>query len=471
MEVDPSELTTIAVKLAELARDLGAALPAGGVVPAGSDPISAQLVPQLNNHATALSNGIIAVLNEVLRHAHEIGAAAAEYSTTDDHSAALLGGGGGDLVANPVTLVEALAPWRAQQFTMKGAVGESVDPLTFARQLRAGPGPAAAAQYSGDLRSFLTGSYATAGDGLGVASSVMSNWTPVGETVAENLNRHQSWMDQLGTGLGLLANDIDTYTAAFTAAQAKHPTPEEILAARKKLLAAVRAKDELTAQEALAELGEQTTRSAETAGEYGNAVNTASGSGGSSGGSDMSMLASMLPALMSAMSANGFDLGDNLSDDIDEFGYDDYLDSYPALGGGGGSGGGGLDIGGGEESAPGSVWTPTPLVNAMTTAGATSAMPRASVIEPFTASSSSNSAYGRNGMPMTPYMPMAPGTAGAGTGSNERSRVVAWHPDRLMYVDSTPYTELVIGERPTIAPAVTPPTPGQQASSQSGGIA
>jgi hypothetical protein len=73
---------------------------------------------------------------------------------------------------------------------------------------------------------------------------------------------------------------------------------------------------------------------------------------------------------------------------------------------------------------------------------------------------------------MMPYMPMAPGMGGGG-GGNERNRVVAWHPDRLMYVDDTPHTEQVIGEKPTIAPTVTPPTPSpaNQTPSQSGGSA
>jgi hypothetical protein len=79
-------------------------------------------------------------------------------------------------------------------------------------------------------------------------------------------------------------------------------------------------------------------------------------------------------------------------------------------------------------------------------------------------------------MPMMPMMPMAPGAgAGGGAGGDDRNRVVAWHPDRLMYVDDTPHTEMVIGERPTVAPSVTPPTPnsgaGNQHSSQSGGSA
>lgn len=69
---------------------------------------------------------------------------------------------------------------------------------------------------------------------------------------------------------------------------------------------------------------------------------------------------------------------------------------------------------------------------------------------------------------------MGGGMGGAGGGGgNERNRVVAWHPDRLMYVDDTPHTEPVIGERPTIAPTVTQPTPtpANQAPTRSGGNA
>ncbi|NEW36019.1 hypothetical protein GV791_26130 [Nocardia cyriacigeorgica] len=110
-------------------------------------------------------------------------------------------------------------------------------------------------------------------------------------------------------------------------------------------------------------------------------------------------------------------------------------------------------------------------------AGLSQSLPRAPVIEPLTASSSGGAggAMRGSGMPMMPYMPMAPGAGGAGGGGEDRSRVVAWHPDRLMYVDDTPHTEMVIGERPTIAPSVTPPTPNSaganQHSSHTGGTA
>ncbi len=76
-------------------------------------------------------------------------------------------------------------------------------------------------------------------------------------------------------------------------------------------------------------------------------------------------------------------------------------------------------------------------------------------------------------MPMMPMGGMGGAGAGAGGGGDERNRIVAWHPDRLMYVDDTPHTEPVIGERPTIAPTVTQPTPApaNQAPTRTGGNA
>ena len=105
-----------------------------------------------------------------------------------------------------------------------------------------------------------------------------------------------------------------------------------------------------------------------------------------------------------------------------------------------------------------------PMVAAAASLDASS-LPAAAASQSFSAASAdAQTAAGRAGSSGMPYMPMMPGGAGAGggAGGGERNRVVAWHPDRLMYVDDTPHTEQVIGEKPTIAPVATPPTPVNQ---------
>jgi hypothetical protein len=181
----------------------------------------------------------------------------------------------------------------------------------------------------------------------------------------------------------------------------------------------------------------------------------------------------MLPSLMNAMSqgsmlANHNTPGTEHLDNTDG----DGLDSYPAINYGGAGGGGGGDYGdGGADDGGGS--DSSLAITPMEAAAATgTSLPRTSVIEPMTGSSPmSAAAMSRGGMPMAPYgAPMAPTKGGA----KERDRVVAWHPDRLMYVDDTPHTELVIGEKPAIAPTVTPPAanPANPAQTpQSGGSA
>ncbi|MET8877276.1 PPE domain-containing protein [Nocardia sp. NPDC004604] len=499
LNVDPAELVDVASKLAALARDTGAGLPNGWVQPAGADPISGAHVPRLNAQAASLFNGVLGVLNEVQRHAHHIGGAATDYTTTDDQNARIVNGSGAEILTNPVGDVQEFGLRQAPNFGLPAAAG-SVDPLTFAKQLHTGPGPGPATSFAADIRKYTGGFHTAAAEGVDGAAALMQNWTPVGTTVAEHLTEHRNWLGELGAGLGALADNVDAYSNAFTIAKAKHPTPEEIIAARKRLLAAMKSKNELALQEALAEFQEQNARSTEAITGYTATVNSktpteggtsdAGGSGKSSGkssstsGSDTSMLSQMLPAMMSAMtSAAGMgqshdSSGLGLDDEYSDYGYDDLgiPSGLGSLGSGGAAGspisGAGIpDITGANTSV--SVGA-MPIV---ATAGAASStavgMARTPVIEGLSSAASGAAAAARgagSGSGMMPYMPMSPGAGGAGGSGNERNRVVAWHPDRLMYVDDTPHTEQVIGERPTIAPTVTPPTPSPgQGPTQSGG--
>ncbi|WP_329412008.1 PPE family protein [Nocardia vinacea] len=490
LNVDLSELVAAAAALAEMARGTGAALPKGWVVPAGADPISAQAVPQLNAHAANLLNGTLGVLNQVQQTAHNIGAAAVDYSVADDEGARAINGAGADLATNPVGAVEPFSSRQLPDFSLP-TPGVAVDPLEFAYQLRTGPGPGPAAGYANSVRKFLTDSHLQATSGLDSAALTMQNWTPVGSAAATDLTQHRGWLDQLGTGFGQLADGIDTYHNAFTEAKAKHPTPEEIIAARKELVQAMRSKNQAAMAKALAKFQEQNARSLEAITGYETAVNskpgTGSGSGddsgsdsgsgsGSGGSGDSSALMQMLPALMSAMASGATGLSSN-SDSGDDLEVDpgtlDELGGYGYPGSGAaGLGGSGMPISAAETG----VASPTVQVGAMpivATAGtAASALPRTSVIEPLqTSAAAARGATAAGGSPM-PYMPMSPGMGGGAGNGNDRSRVVAWHPDRLMYVDDTPHTEAVIGERPTIAPTVTSPTPSQpQAPTNSGGSA
>ncbi|TLF74019.1 PPE domain-containing protein [Nocardia cyriacigeorgica] len=511
LNVDLSALVKAASGLTDAARDTGLALPSGWVVPAGADPISGAKVPQLNAQTAAVVNGMIDVLNAVAMDAYKIGKSAQAYSTQDDAGARTIGGRGGEIIANPIAEPVPMPHRKPPVYSAPSST--AIDPLTFAKQLQAGPGPGPAKEFAEKVRGFARDISPIANQAVADSAAAMAQWTPVGEKVADNLTRYGGWIGHLVTGMGLLADSIDSYSEAFRIAKSTHPTPEEIIAARKELLAAMRSKDEARTALALAKFEEQNARSAETVTGYSAATNTplpgedaaesaagqaaSQAAGGQSAGGgeqgsgeqamDPSMLANLLPAMMNAMSSMGglpldqsseeylddYALGDELYDDSYGFGSPG---GYGGFGGGGGGGGGfGGSVGGFDAAA---VAAPTPLTtSASVPAGLTQGLPRAPVIEPLSTSSPGGSSSGMRGagMPMMPYMPMAPGAGGAGGGGEDRNRVVAWHPDRLMYVDDTPHTEMVIGERPTIAPSVTPPTPnsagGNQHSSHSGGSA
>ncbi|WP_280406690.1 PPE domain-containing protein [Nocardia carnea] len=487
LNVDLDELVAVAGQSADMARITGAAMPREWVLPAGADPISAQAVPQLNADAAALFNATVGVLNKIQRDAHHIGQAAVEYAAADDEGARLLNASGGNLVANPVPAVEPVGFRRVPPGLREMPVVTG-DPLTFAQQLHSGPGPEPAHRFADSVRLFNTSSRARAADDMDRAGSVLQHWTPVGSEVAERFATYRGWMDVLGDAMEKLAQGADTYGNAFARAKEKHPTPEEILAARKKMLAAARAKNEAALAAATAEYNDLNLRAGEAAGSYvsetGTGVADSSQSSGSaaaqtgSGSSDQ-MLSQMLPMLMSMMELgqNGLSETEEISDDYYDDYYDDYgLGDYAVPSYGSPTGGAPSVPGGGIPSASEvqtiSASTVMPLTRAV--GSGLGAPPRVPAAENV----AGGSAYGRGagGMPMMPMMPMGGmggAGAGAGGGGEERNRIVAWHPDRLMYVDDTPHTEPVIGERPTIAPTVTQPTPApaNQAPTRTGGNA
>ncbi|WP_067903757.1 PPE domain-containing protein [Nocardia vaccinii] len=486
LNVDPGELAAAATQLAALAQSTHASLPQSWVIPAGAEQISAEHVPQLNGQAANLFDRTAGLLHDIHTTAHKIGAAAADYTRTDGEGGRTVGGSGGEVLSNPVDLPQPPGARQPPVFSLPDA--PAVDPLIFAEQLRAGPGPGPAAAFASNVRDYLAGSHQVALGGLDQAARTMQHWTPVGTDAAAELDRHRGVLDELGTLLSDLADGADNYGNAFSTAKAQHPTPEEIIAARKELLAAIRSKNQLGVDDALAKFQEQNARSAETIAGYSAKVNSGNGtsstSSGNSGGSgDSSALTSMLPLLTSMMSgANGLNPSNQDSTDSasDLGSLNDTLGGLGGYSGYGGGGGGGdsTDFGASvptadDVSATQNAMIVGPMPLATSAAAAASGLASAPVAESLGSAGAAAAARagGAGGSPMMPYMPMSPGMGGAGGSNNERNRVVAWHPDRLMYVDDTPHTEPVIGEKPTIAPSVTPPTPANPNSSPAGGSA
>ncbi|WP_158675744.1 PPE domain-containing protein [Nocardia stercoris] len=488
MNVDPGELAALASALSDLVHATHGGLPGGWVHPAGAEPHSAFAATAHNARGAELLNQMIDAFNGLHPNAYDIGASASDYSAADDEGGRTIAGGGGPILVNPVSMVP---QFPARQAPAHPVAEISPDPLVFAEQLHSGPGTGPARAYAQSLRQFLAGPHADALDGLDSTIQGLQSWTPVGDLAAANIVQHRNRLAAAGQDLGDLATSVDGYADAYNQARAKHPTPQEIQAARKKLLAAMRSKNPAAIAAAMKEFEEINARSLQTVGDYTTTVtdNTKkpvktdptdptdpttgkpTKQNGSTGDSSM---AQMLPALMSMMNQNSL-AGQNqtgLQDpNFTDGQYPDYgLPSIPSVVGGG-------DPTGGLPEMP-SVETPTVTVGALPADGsiaaatAASQLPRTPVIEPLS-SPSLAAAAGRAGAPGggMPYMPMMPGAHGAGAGGGgERNRVVAWHPDRLMYVDDTPYTEAVIGEKPTIAPTVTPPTPAPpQPPSNTGG--
>lgn len=486
LNVNPAEVAAAVSKLAALVQATQQSLPQSWVLPAGADPISTEHAPRLNGRAADLFNKANGVMHAAHHTTYNAGAAASDYTSTDDEGSRLVGGSGGEVLPNPVGEPPPPMVRQPPVFSVP-AGGPAVDPLTLAEQLRAGPGPGPAAAFASNVRDYLASSHLALLDGLDQAAQTMRNWTPVGTAAADELNQHRSMLDELGSMLSDLADGADNYGDAFAAAKAQHPTPEEIIAARQELLSAIRSKNQLGVDDALAKFQEQNARSAESFTGYATQVNGKSGTGestsgsGSSNGSggDTSALTLMLPLLTSAMSSGAAGQTSANQDSTDSLGNLD--NAIGGLGGDGGGYGGGIDPGVSVPSAADvadagnatSIVGPMPLASSVAglTASMTSAMSAAPVAESLqSATGAAVARPGGAGSPYMPMMPMSPGMAGAGGGNNERNRVVAWHPDRLMYVDDTPHTEQVIGEKPTIAPSVTPPTPSQN-STPAGGSA
>ncbi|MFE3758729.1 hypothetical protein ACFXO9_30875 [Nocardia tengchongensis] len=496
LNVDPEEMVAAATALWDLIHDTHAALPTGWPVPAGGDLHSAVAVNALRAQVESVFNRGVEVLNRIARHPNQIVAAMADYTAADSAGAESLGqGGGSDLSANP-PVIEKFSPRQAPVASIPAA---TVDPLAFAQQLHSGPGTGPARAFADSIRHYLGEAHLAALDGLGNAMDTIANWTPVGTTVAAQLGAVQDGLGDLGSSLDSLASGVEGYADAFQTAKSRHPTPQEIIANRQKLLAAMRSKNAPALEEALARFNEQNTVSGQTQADYAAAVGSKTatrpvgtdptsslGTGGTSANGGVqssgqnaaaSTLSQMLPSLLSAMTNAGSQLShhnplqsgsDPAIEDPSGYPYEDLpaIPSYSDLGG--------PTFPGGEPGSPGGVEPAAltvgqlPVVPAPATLGA-SGLPRAPVIEPLPTPASTPPAN-RAGSSMMPYMPMAPGMTGTG-GGGDRARVVAWHPDRLMYVDDTPFTDAVIGEKPTIAPTLTPPTPapGNQAPANPGG--
>ena len=489
LNVDLNELVAVAGRSADMARLTGAAMPREWVLPAGADPISAQAVPQLNADAATVFNATVGVLNKIQRDAHHIGQAAVEYAAADDNGARLLDASGADLVNNPVPAVEQVGLRRVPPGLRDMSVVTG-DPLTFAQQLHSGPGPEPAQRFADSVRLFNTSSRTQAADDMDRAGSVLQHWTPVGSEVAGRFATYRGWMDTLGDAMENLARGAESYGNAFARAKAKHPTPEEILANRKKMLAAARAKNEAALTAATLEHNDLNLRAGEATGSYGSetgigVADSSQGSGAAAQtgtGSGDQMMSQMLPLLMSMMEMgqNQLSSTEEISDDYYDDYYDDYgLGDYSVPSYGSPTGGAPSVPSGGIPSASSVQTVSSSTVMPLTPAvgGSLGAAPKIPGAEG--AAGGSGGAAGRAGSPMMPMMPMGGmGGAGAGAGAgggggDERNRIVAWHPDRLMYVDDTPHTEPVIGERPTIAPTVTQPTPApaNQAPTRTGGNA
>ncbi|MFE4455805.1 hypothetical protein ACFROC_00475 [Nocardia tengchongensis] len=495
LEVDPQALADTAIAVSELARALHAALPAGWMSPAGADAGSAAATGYFNGLAETVYNDLTRVVNAVSAHSHQVGAAAADYSTADADAARLLGANGGAALSNPVSIASTHAPRTAPAAPTVSQA--AVDPLTYAEQLHSGPGPGTARAFAAAIRDFVGGAHSAALTDLDGAAASLAAWTPVGTAAAAELASHRVALTDIGSGLSALASGVDAYADAFQWAKDRHPTPWEIQSTRRRLLAAMRSKNSAELSAALAEFDEQNAVSAQTAADYatklGTAATTASPANtstgtntagtnttgsGSGGGGESSMLTSLLPTLLSSLTgSNGLLSHSNTNNsELDDLGYDDLtggddlLPTIPSFTGGGPS------VPGVSPNSPldvettGNPFVQLPTVGALSTLG-NAGLPRTPVIDQLPVQSGTPIAARGGSSPYMPYMPMSPGMGGGGARGGDRNRVVAWHPDRLMFVDDTPHTEAVIGEKPSIAPAITPATPAQQTPTPTGGTA
>ncbi|MGX1778196.1 PPE domain-containing protein [Nocardia brasiliensis] len=480
LEVDPADIIGQAVRTQGALHDAATGRPNGWVLAPGRDSLSRGTAAVRNAETAGLVNEASWLVRRLQETAHKVGESGANYTDADD-AAAQLFGGAGPVLTNPVPEPDALNPRNPPP--LPDPVGSaSVDSLTFAQQLRDGHGTAPATEFAQRLRGFAD-RIESATQSVDEAITTMGRWRPVGAAAAAEFTRDRSRLAQVGTGLRRLADDIDGDMRSFREVVTKHPEPEDISATRKRLIAAMKSRNGAAIAQARAEFDDQNARSHEAITGYSTALGSAGaarGSTGSSAADNNSMMAMMLPAMMSALSAAAPMAQQALSDYTDNYGEDEYYDEYgydydsPAYSYG--SPGSPAVTGTTTASTSGTasaetvpVYSAGPMPVTANPTGQTSGptQPRAPVIEPLsTSSSSATTARATGGMPYMPYMPMMPGAGAGQGGGGDRPRVVAWHPDRLMFVDTTPHTEQVIGEQPTIAPTVTPPTPPP---AQSGG--
>lgn len=470
LQVEPHILATIAAELSRTAHETADAVPRGWLTPAGADTGSTAAKRTSDRTLLALRTALAFALNKTQRTAYDIGTAATQYSTTDDDAGRALNGNGAPIIVNPVAdqpITLSQEPPAASQ-----AAGP-VDPLTFARQLHTGPGTHASRQLAQDITTYLQGPHRQAITALAHAADQLEDWTPVGAAAATNIRSHRQQLDEVATGLAGVSRGILDYAAAFDSTLAKHPTPRELSQARQDLITALKSGDDIAIQQALTKYEQLKARSHETARDYfadiarsapaDEDTQTPPGGGQQQNSGGMSGLESMLPMLLSTMASDAFsptaDDAPISEDDLyvpEDYYPDEYLPSapYPGYGSPGGPVPNDPSLTGAPLPSP-SIAGPMPLVAAP--AGSGNVAPRAPVIDAYGAPANTTAASNRAGSGYMPYMPMAPGGAPGGNG-NDRGRVVAWHPDRLMYVDDTPHTDPVIGEKPAIVPAVTPPT-------------
>ncbi|WP_433574702.1 PPE domain-containing protein [Nocardia brasiliensis] len=473
LEVDPAEIIGQAARTHAVLHDVATAEPSGWVLAPGRDSLSRGMAGVRNAEAAGLLNEASMLVRQLQETARKVGASGANYTEGDDSAARILGGGG-PVLTNPVPEPDVLGlrhPPRPPDLSGDA----SVDSLTFARQLRDGHGTEPANAFAQRIRGFAD-KIEAATQSVREAIGTMGRWQPVGAAAAAEFTRNRDRLEEVGTGLRRLADEIDGDMRSFRDVFAKHPEPDEISATRQNLLTAMRTRNAAAVARARAEFDEQNSRSREAITGYSTAL---SSGGTSSGGANpsatemSSLMATLLPAMMSALSSAAPLAQQPLTDHTAEYGDDEYYsygDDYDGPGlpysapsapsATGVTSGSTSGTASAEPVSPVPVYPAGPMPVTPNPAGQTPdpTQPRAPVIEPLsTSSTAATTARGTTGMPYMPYMPMMPGAGGQA--GNERPRVVAWHPDRLMFVDDTPHTEQVIGEQPTITPTVTPPTP------------
>lgn len=464
--------------------------------------------------------------------AANIGASAADYTTADDEGARRIGGAGGTVITNPVSgqgnyvrhvvpettapVTEAVDPLTlAEQFHSGPGTSHAT---ALADEFRRYLGDAHAAAHSG-VRSAAQTVRNWHPVGQDAAKTLTGH--------ADSLDRLGGGLQALIDGIDTYSNAFATAKAAHpTPAEIKAARRELLTAMRSKNSAAI-AEAMAKFEEQNARSAEVLTNYAATMGVdmgktiaagkvaqcsgSGSGGGDASGSGGGSGDSSgsgggsgnssatvttstsgatsasgdsglLNSLTGMLPELLtmgmtalqqlapqnsgagtdSLGGSGAYGTGDPSISDLSNFG----------AGPGAALGNSADSVGAATATAQDISLGAMPMVAAA--AAMTSALPSAAVTDPVTSAITAAEATaargaaggGAGGMP---YMPMMPGMGNTGGGAGgDRNRVVAWHPDRLMYVDDTPHTEQVIGEKPSIAPTVTPPTPANQATSQGG---